>query len=95
VPREVLQYRDVGSAPHLFQMFPALTAANFELEGGLWYLGLAPKFLMHALVTGSLHRKKVFIEAMQPFPVEQLDNRSVCSQAGLIKARTVTTAQEL
>jgi hypothetical protein len=66
-----------------------------NLEGGLWYLGLAPKFLMHALVTGSLHRKKVFIEAMQPFPVEQLDNRSVCSQAGLIKARTVTTAQEL
>jgi hypothetical protein len=59
------------------------------------YLGLAPKFLMHAIVTGSLHGMKVFIGAIKPFTVECRNNRPVCNHAGLIEAFTVIKAQEL
>jgi hypothetical protein len=71
VPRVILQHRRVGSAPHLLQIFPALTPANSSLGGRIAeYLGLASKLLMHALVTGSLYGMKVIIEAIQPLTVK-------------------------
>ncbi len=59
------------------------------------YLGLAPRFLVHALVTGSLHEMRAVIEAIQPLAVEQLNDRSVQSRIRLIESFTVTRTQEL
>ena len=59
------------------------------------YLGLAPRFLVHALVTGSLHEMRAVIEAIQPLAVEQLNDGSVQTSIGLIESFTVTRTQEL
>jgi hypothetical protein len=73
-----------------------LKPANSRQGGRLAdYLKRAPKFVMHALATASLHRMKALIEAIQPFTVECLDNGPVCSHAGLIEAFAVARAQEL
>ena len=86
----------MGSASHRLQTFPALTPVKFEFRGRVAEcLMLTPKLLMHALVTDSLLRMKAFIEAIQPFTVECLNNRPVCSHARLIEAFTFTRAQEL
>jgi hypothetical protein len=90
VPKMVLQYKHVRSAPHLFQCSCA-HVGKFRFGGRVaGYLGLAPNFLMHALVTGSLHGMEVVIEAIQPFPVKQLNNRPICGRAGLVQASAVT-----
>jgi hypothetical protein len=59
------------------------------------YLELTPRFLMHTLVTGSLHWMRAVIDAIQPLPVEQLNDGSVQSSIRLIESFTVTRTQEL